>query len=90
MDQRRRDLMFRVMNDQQEVAPYLHHFDQFRRCDEMLCWLIRNRLVGKEFLTWAKFQFGVSMLDVSKDILKRLENNDQTKAIIYGKDILAN
>ena len=77
----------RVLNDEPGVLPYLHHLDGYVRCDAMLKWLISNRLVGKEFLRWAKFHFGVSMLDMGKFILKHLEKSKDPKRILVGKDI---
>lgn len=80
--------MFTVMDGQQEILPYLHHFDCFRRCNEILTWLIQNRLTGKEFLSWVRGHFGQSMLEVSRMILMRIDREKETMPVLWGRDIV--
>lgn len=90
MNPRRRALMFRVMDGRPDVLPYLHFLDRFVRCDDILSWLIENRLTGKQFLSWSKELFGVSMLKMAAFVLSRLEKQTgKTKRpVIVGKDVL--
>lgn len=89
MTQKRRELMFKVMADCAPIGFYLHHFDQFHRCDDMLTWLISNRLTGKEFLEWTKYHFSGSMLDTSRYILSKLEKlgRGERRRVILGRDM---
>lgn len=82
----RRDLMLMVTDGTAGVLPYMHFFDQFYRCDDMLRWLIRQRLVGKEFMAWAAFRIGRSMLDVAKYVLAEMDRED-VKPVIFGRDV---
>lgn len=87
MSPQRRDLMFRVMDGDPRVSHYLYHLDQFHKCDLMLNWLIQNRLTGREFLNWARFHFGASILDMCRFILGHLEKNREYRPILLGKDM---
>lgn len=80
--------MLKIMEGEHQVTVYLHHLDGYLRCDEMLAWLVRNRLTGKEFLNWAKFHFGASILDMPRYILKRLEKTEGPRPIFLGKDLV--
>lgn len=48
----RRELIFKVMDGEFSVLPYLHHFNHYERCDAMLWWLVMNGIRGKEFMAW--------------------------------------
>lgn len=80
--------MLRVMMGNSEVLPYLYHFDSYRRCEQMLNWLIKNQLTGKEFLAWVKFHFNVSMLEVGRFILAQIDHEKGHRPVLLGRDIL--
>lgn len=88
MTPKRRQLMLIVLDGRKEILPYLHIMYNFRACDEILAWLIENRLTGTNFLSWAENNFGTSLLDVGAFVLKRLERDltSGKRAIIHGKD----
>jgi hypothetical protein len=90
MTPRRRALMMRVMDSKPEILPYLHFLDRFARCDDILRWLIENRLTGQSFLEWAKQSFDISMMNMASFVLKRVEkdNSRDIRPIIMGKDFL--
>lgn len=88
MTNRRRGLMHRVMNGDQRVVPFLHYLDSWRRCDEMLQWLVRNHLTGKEFILWTQFNFGASMLSMAQYITRRLEKDSEGRPTLLGRDVL--
>lgn len=79
--------MFKVMDGNPDVVRYLHHFDSYTRCEDMLKWLIKNKLTGNEFIHWAKNTFGVYYLAVGKFILEQLNKDDSYK-ILHGRDFL--
>lgn len=56
----------------------------------MLAWLVHNRLTGKEFLNWATFHFGVSILDMATFILKAIERDQSSdhRPILLGRDMV--
>jgi len=79
--------MFRVMDGNPQVLPYLHHFDRYHRCDEILAWLIKNRLTGKEFIAWVKDLYPhLTFLSVGHYILSKLKKDN--RPIVYGKDMI--
>jgi hypothetical protein len=79
--------MFQVMENNRECLPYLHHLDSYVRCDEILLWLIKNKLTGKNFIEWSKTHFGASMLRMTQFVLGKLEKVDKT-SILYGRDLV--
>jgi hypothetical protein len=87
MSPKRRDLMFHVMDGVAETLPFLHHFDSQRRCEDILLWLIKNNLTGKNFISWAKTEFPGSILGITKFILGRL-NQDKDYKVLYGRDLI--
>lgn len=91
MTPQRRALFFRVLADYQpveELLPILQHLDAFRRCDEMLAWLIANRITGKQLHLWMAFQHQRSMLKMAAYILQRLNRDPAPKPILVGVDYL--
>ena len=86
MTNSRRDLMFKVMDGRREILPYLHHFDHYAQCDLILSWLIKSRLVGKQFLDWSAVQFGNSLMGPAKFIISRMGRSDGK--IEMGRDWL--
>lgn len=82
----RRELMHRVLDGEQRLLPVLHFLDQFKRCDDMLRWLIRSRLTGWNFWHWSQGQFGRSLDGMARFILSQLEK-DEERPVFYGRDI---
>lgn len=88
MTNARRDLMHLVMGGQTEISVILYHFDRYRRCDDMLKWLIANHLTGREFVAWMDFHFGRSILRAAGHILMRIGKESQPQAVKVGRDYL--
>ena len=86
MSPARRDLMFRVMDGERKILPYLHHFDGYTRCDYMLSWLIDNHLTGKNFLDWTQKYFPTGFMDCAVFILTRIDKDKESRPIIIGRD----
>lgn len=80
--------MLRVMDGNPMVPPFLHYLDRFHKCDAMLKWLIDSRLTGNDFMAWVRSpEIKGSMLEVSREILRRMERAQETRAILYGRDL---
>lgn len=77
--------MFRILEDEPKVLPDLYFLDSFIRCEEILRWLIANRLTGKDFLEWRNYLFGNSQLEMVQFILSKLDKSEK-QPIFYGKD----
>ncbi len=75
------------MDGKQETLPYLFFIDSCVRADEILKWLIANRLTGKNFLSWTHYLFGNSQLEMVQFILSKLDKTDK-QPIFYGKDFI--
>ena len=90
IDPRRVELMQRVADGNLQIGVPLWHFNNLTRCDEILSWLVRNRITGKEFLLFMKFYCGGSILNTAKEVLRRIDANEECGAILVGRDYRAN
>lgn len=89
MTPKRRKLMFRVMDEQVGALPLLHHFNDYHRCDEILTWLIRNKLTGKNFMAWVQEHFARnSLLEPARFILQKIDNEKEKRPILLGRDMV--
>jgi hypothetical protein len=83
----RRRLIFRVADGYDPCLPILHFLDSMHRCDEILGWLIGNRLTGKNLCEFLQIQFGNSMLNMTKFIFMKLDKVTEKQAILLGRDV---
>lgn len=88
MSPRRRDLFQRVMDGDPRTLTILHIFDGFARCEEMLNWLIQHGYTGQKFFAWVKIYHEGSPLGAGKEILMRLNKDQEASPVIFGKDFL--
>lgn len=88
LTEKRRFLMLKVLdgfpNGNAIVA--LSIFDRYRRCDEALQWLIKNKLTGRRFCEFMQYEHGWKALFALKDIMRRVYNESEERPIIGGKD----
>lgn len=89
MSDRRRELIFRVMDEQPSLLPILHYFTKWRRCDEMLVWCLENNLTGKNLLEWTHKHWGNSLLSMVKFILMKLNKERTPMPVFLGTDLLS-
>lgn len=88
MTENRRQMMLRICDNHPQIPIYLFHLNSYVKCDEMLQWLIQNRLTGAEFMKWTLFYHGKSMLGVGETILKWIEKEKGTRPILAGSDFI--
>jgi hypothetical protein len=86
MTPRRREKLLRVMDGKLELTVYLWHWNQHRRCDQILDWLIQNRLTGGRLSSWISGQFRGSILEPLRHILQRIDRDPEPKPVIVGTD----
>lgn len=88
MTEERRTMMLMVAQDHPAAPPYLWHLNRFRRCDQILSWLIRNELTGMKFIQWVRNDHGGSILNAGAAVLQKLDRESGPRKIIGGKDYL--
>lgn len=88
MDPRRRELMLKVVNgcSDQRVLTALYWWDQHHRCDDVLRWLIKNRLTGYNLVTWLDEHYSRSILEPLKWILMRVDRGNEMRTI-FDRDL---
>lgn len=90
MTEQKRQLMLEVMDGFPPNATLLYHLNSFTRCEQILLWLIKNRVTGKNLFEFHKVQFQGSILNMAKEILRRIDHNQELKPILVGKDFIPN
>lgn len=85
---RRRELIFWVIDDDRSLLPVCYHMTSYRRCDQILLWLVQNRMTGHNLKQWIGMRWGNSLLDMVKYILMRLDRDSAPKAIYAGGEYL--
>lgn len=87
MNPRRRALNLSVIDGDFRVMPYLHHFDMYVRCDDMLTWLVKNKLTGKNFYEWARRYYEKSYMGPAQEILRRMNKEAENQVVKFGRDV---
>lgn len=88
MNQKTRDLTLWVVDDCNDALPLVFQLSHYKRYDDILVWLIKNNLIGFEFVQWSKHLFGHSTLSMAKHILRLLHRDTEDRPILYGRDIV--
>ncbi len=86
LTQERKNLMHKVMDGNLSLVHYMHQLDRFLHCDNILKWLIQNRIIGKTLQEWIEINFNRSTLSMVQFIIKYREKNSEYKPIIKNKD----
>lgn len=82
-----RELMLAVFDGEARTLTQLHFMSNLERVDEVLTWLVKNKITGKKFLGWLQEEFDGSLLDCVCDILRRVNREILARPLIHGKDI---
>lgn len=88
MSGKRRELMHCVMDGDFRIITFLHHVDGYRRCDEVLTWLVRNKITGKVFIEWSQFHFGHSLMEPIRYIRDQIDKEREAQPILFGRDVM--
>lgn len=82
-----RDLMLCVWDHDDRTLTNLHMIGNLFRRDEVLAWLVNNRLTGKRFMAMLEGDFHGSLLQTIAFILMKINKDLEEKPIIVGRDI---
>lgn len=82
-----RGLIFRAMDGVQtsEMIFLMSQIHNFTRCDDILSWLIRNKITGYRLINWFKEDCHKSVLEMGSYILSVLKRDAKTP-VLYGVD----
>ena len=83
-------LMQEVADDVLQLGPLMFHIKHHARCDEILVWLKESKLTGFNLEKWMFIENNNSILGTIKEIVRRMEREDQVRAVIVGKDYRPN
>lgn len=83
MSDRTRLMIFRVMDGVQtpEMLHIMHGLYNFKRCDEMLLWLINNCFRGYPLVNWFRHDWQRSIFEMGKYILSSIDRTKKDRII---------
>ena len=83
MDQKRRELIFKVLDDRHNLLPVCYYFTQYIRCDSILAWLAENKITGKTLEHWIQIQWGGNrLMPMVKFILAKIDHEKEARPIM--------
>jgi hypothetical protein len=85
---RTRELAHTVLNGDHTLLPVLCYLASYRRYDQILTWLVQNRMTGYNFRQWIALQWGNRLMGMAQEILRRIDRDTEVKPIFYGKDFV--
>lgn len=85
MTESERYKMLTIIDGQNEAIPFVFQIDKFRRREEILDYLIRNRITGKKIIAYFQDEKR-SILNMIADVLRRIDKRKNKAKIIGGKD----
>lgn len=75
-----------VADGELETAPLLYQVANLTQADDVLRWLIQNRITGKRFLHWVKFEHG-SLLKAMAHAVNTVNRETMMRPLFAGKDL---
>lgn len=87
LDPRVRDLCLVVVDGHLPVTQLLYWLSSLHRFDEVLEWLIRNKITGKKLVGYFENEHEASLIKFSAYVLRRVNRDLESKPLIVGKDI---
>ena len=82
-----RQKILTVVDGEAVLLPIMHEWSMhLRRCEEVLDWLIANRLTGSNLVGFIQLNFPRSTLEPAKWVLMKINRQSNPSPIIYGRD----
>jgi len=90
MNEKERQLMFRVMNGvhSESMLMTLHQLDSFVRREKIMRWLVANKFTGDQFLELVQIQFKFSIFQMGKWVLSHIDKKENTTGLSRKELIL--
>jgi len=79
------DLMRTVADGYTELGPLMWHLKSYQKSEQILAWLIQNKVTGKKLLGFWRVQHEGSYLRLASDVLGRIER--EKNRVIFSKDL---
>lgn len=87
MSPKRKDLILMVWDGDDRTLRHLWMVNNLYRADEVLAYLIQNRLTGKRLVAFIEEDHKGSLLKAMCEVLRRINRDLEAKPLIVGKDI---
>lgn len=84
----RRQKMLRIIDGHPNLPLVMYQWHKLRRCDEILDWLLRNRITGMNLFAWLRGEYQFHTLSMAKFILMKVDKEKEEKPILVGRDYL--
>lgn len=80
-------MFLQLMDGEAGLGVVFAHWNQLARCDEILSWLLKNSIKGRNLSQMIQEQFkGNPFLGSAKWILKKIDLDVTTRPILAGRD----
>lgn len=86
MTPRQRDIVFKVADGNLDTLPILFNFMNYKRCDEILQWLLDNNFKGRNLIALVNREFSNQLLSTVKFILMKVDKETIMRPLFLGKD----
>lgn len=78
--------MLRIGDGVPDTLPLLYHLDRLTRCDEVLAFMLREKITGQKFAGKVKNEHGGSILEFVKWAIQKINRDLEKRPIVAGKD----
>lgn len=87
MNLKTREMFLQIIDGDQRLLPIMYQAYRFVRCDEILTYLVGNKITGNKLLEYYITQ-NSSPLNLMSDILRRVDKNKQKQKVLAHKDYI--
>jgi hypothetical protein len=86
MNPRLRAKFLHTMDGDFRLKILMWYIHEHRQCERILDWCIVNQVIGRDLVTFLQDN-GNSILEVIKQIVRRIERDGMVRPLIVGRDI---
>ena len=88
MSKAEREFYLRIVEDTPSLMPVIYEISKYKHSLDIQVWLIKNKLTGKNLVSWLKESFDNSIMSMVKFIIKKVNKDKEIKPIIAHKDYI--
>ena len=88
MSKAEREFYLRIVEDTPSLVPVIYEISKYKHSLDIQVWLIKNKLTGKNLVSWLKESFNNSIMSMVKFIIKKVNKDKEIKPIIAHKDYI--
>lgn len=71
------DMMRSVTEGHVELGPLMWNLLYYKQCEQILAWLLRNKITGKKLLDWWTVSHEKSYLNLATYVIRKIEKDNE-------------